>query len=419
MIGDRHVLTCAHVVNTALGRAQRAQDKPGLDARIQIDFPILGDAEGAPLRSCKVEVWTPPPVSGVSGGDVAGLVLLGEGLPSGAGPSRLIGSLAGPGSAAEVFGYPNEPSRRGLGAQTVLHLRGAVDGGIIQLDGDSEAAIRAQPGYSGSPVVVKDDAGDAVVGMLAVASLDEDTRDAYAIPVSQLIQAWPDVLADQTIPPCPYRGLQAFTAEDAEAGLFVGRDAEISQLREMLGKQVFVVVTGPSGVGKSSLVNAGLVRALRAEGWIAESFRPGGTPVNALATALLRVEQPGGTRTLEEVAKWESRLRSEALARLGSQLMALRDAPILLCADQFEQVLDPGTCPPDARAEFLDLVLAMRIGPAEGLRLVCTLRADFLSPLLEHPGAGARLRDRLFPLVTHGPGEPGTSHRQAGRDHGA
>ena len=57
--------------------------------RIQVDFPMLGDADDAPLRSCRVEAWDPPPLSGLSGGDVAGLVLVGEGLPHGAGSARL------------------------------------------------------------------------------------------------------------------------------------------------------------------------------------------------------------------------------------------------------------------------------------------------------------------------------------------
>jgi len=77
-------------------------------------------------------------------------------------------------------------------------VRGAVGAGRVQLDADSEAAFRAQPGYSGSPAVAADAAGDVVVGILAVASRDGDARDAYAIPVAQLVDAWPEVL--ETIP---------------------------------------------------------------------------------------------------------------------------------------------------------------------------------------------------------------------------
>ena len=223
VVGKRHIVTCAHVVNSALGRAQRAQDKPGPNDRVQIDFPILGDAEGSPSRSCRVEAWVPPPDSGVAGGDVAGLVLIGEGLPSGAESAQLIEVSTGRVSMVDVFGYPDDPPRRKNGAWTELRLRGPVGGGIVQLDTDSQSAIRAQPGYSGSPVVIAHEVGDAVLGMLAIASFDETTRDAYAIPVSLLANAWPDVLANRTVPPCPYKALDAFTAEDAEANLFVGR----------------------------------------------------------------------------------------------------------------------------------------------------------------------------------------------------
>src|SRR5271157_5421848 len=90
VVGERHIVTCAHVVNTALGRPQRNQDKPGQSALVQVDFPILSGFESPPLRRCRVEAWEPPPESGLSGGDVAGLVLIGEGLPTGALPAELI-----------------------------------------------------------------------------------------------------------------------------------------------------------------------------------------------------------------------------------------------------------------------------------------------------------------------------------------
>src|ERR1700748_1814973 len=90
VVGDRQVITCAHIVNTALGRDQRARDMPGSDALIQISFPMLGDADGAPVRACRIVAWAPPPQSELLGGDVAGLLLLGEGLPAGAGPAQLV-----------------------------------------------------------------------------------------------------------------------------------------------------------------------------------------------------------------------------------------------------------------------------------------------------------------------------------------
>jgi hypothetical protein len=233
--------------------------------------------------------------------------------------------------------------------------------------------------------------------MLAVSSCGEGGgRDAYAIPVARLTDAWPDVLGALTLPECPYRGLGAYTADDAEAGVFVGREEEVGQLREMVRKQPLVVVTGPSGVGKSSLVNAGLVPNLHDEGWLASIVRPGGMPFDALAEVLLKIEQGDRAPTVDELTKWADRLRSGEFVALGSKLSLLVGKPIMMCVDQLEQVLDPGICPSAASAEFLDLLLQLQ--PVDRLRVVCTLRADFLSQLLEHPDAGARLRDRLFTL---------------------
>ena len=399
VVDDRHIVTCAHVVNSALGRDKRTQDKPSSTVRIDVDFPLLG-APDAPMRGCRVEAWVPPPEAGISGSDLAGLELIGEALPKGSGPARLTERASRRDPAVEVFGYPDDPPRHDQGAWSALHLRGTVGGGLLQIDSDMQSAIRAQPGYSGSPVVVEGEASDEVLGMLAVASRSENGKDAYAIPIARLADEWPDVLGALTVPPCPYRGLEAFTVDDAKAGVFVGREEEIGQLRDTIRKQPLVVVTGPSGVGKSSLVNAGLVRVLQDEGWMTRVLRPEGMPFETLAETLAGLDQPDSTPTLAVQEKWVSRLRAGGLAALGSQLSRLRRKPILICLDQFEQILDPGICDPAAKTEFLDLLL--HVQPTDRLRLVCTLRADFLSQLLEHPDAGVRLRDRLFTMSPMG-----------------
>lgn len=394
VVGDRQVLTCAHVVNTALGRTQRDQQAPGAQARVQVDFPLLRDPEEAPLRNCRVEVWVPPPVAGVTGGDVAGLALVGEGLPVGAGPARLAEAVDVREAKVDLFGYPGEPPRPD-GAWSHCALGGVVGGGMIQLEANSEAALRAQPGYSGSPAVIANRAGDAVVGMLAVASRDDEGRDAYAIPIARLVDAWPEVLGG--VPACPYRGLLSFRAEDAQAGLFVGREEEVARLESMARQRALVVVVGPSGVGKSSLVNAGLLPALLSTGgWAAATFRPGEAPFFALAKALYELEAPDQGLSAEVVERRAEQIRREGLAGLAGRLSMLIDRRVLLHADQFEEMLT--TCPEKERAEFLDRVLPAVDVEDTPYRLVCTLRADFLRPLLEHPGAGPRLQDRLLPL---------------------
>ena len=59
----------------------------------------------------------------------------------------------------------------------------------------------------------------------------------------------------------PYKGLQAFG--EADAADFYGRDGLVDELVQAIGDRRLVAVVGPSGIGKSSVVKAGLVPALR------------------------------------------------------------------------------------------------------------------------------------------------------------
>ena len=61
---------------------------------------------------------------------------------------------------------------------------------------------------------------------------------------------------------CPYRGLDMF--EEEHAKYFFGRRAQVQRLVEVLRRDRFVAVVGQSGVGKSSLVRAGLLPQLGA-----------------------------------------------------------------------------------------------------------------------------------------------------------
>ncbi|MGH3833495.1 MAG: hypothetical protein ACRDRS_24180, partial [Pseudonocardiaceae bacterium] len=317
---------------------------------------------------------------------------VGEDLPAGAGPARLVEAGDVRDAEVAVFGYPGEPPRLRDGAWAACRLRGAVGAGMIQLDADSEAAFRAQPGYSGSPAVVAGEAGDGVVGMLAAASWDGDARDAYAIPVAQLVDVWPGVL--ETLPGCPYRGLTPFRAADAEAGLFVGREEETLRLRRMVQRRALVVVVGPSGVGKSSLVSAGLLPELGTADWATAVFRPREMPFFALAKALHELE--GSPASVAEVHRRGERLRRGGLAGLAGGLGILTGKRILIYADQFEELFT--TCSDAERTAFLDQILPSADADGAAFRLVCTLRTDFLGQLLDHPGLGLRLQDRLMTI---------------------
>src|SRR5262245_60078559 len=69
---------------------------------------------------------------------------------------------------------------------------------------------------------------------------------------------------------CPYKGLEVFEEEDAE--LFFGRERLVNELVGRVKESRTVFITGPSGSGKSSLVRAGLIYALK-QGGIKDSDR--------------------------------------------------------------------------------------------------------------------------------------------------
>jgi hypothetical protein len=90
---------------------------------------------------------------------------------------------------------------------------------------------------------------------------------------------------------CPYTGLRSFTEE--ESLYFKGRDLQIDQITALLEQNKFLMVTGASGEGKSSLIYAGLIPNARAgffkarySGWVIADFRPERNPVGNMATAL-------------------------------------------------------------------------------------------------------------------------------------
>ena len=96
--------------------------------------------------------------------------------------------------------------------------------------------------------------------------------------------------AEDAVIPNPYKGLRAF--QEADAPDFYGREVLIEQLLSRLGEMKhsnrFLAVVGPSGSGKSSVVRAGLIPALRAgaltgsAGWFFVEMTPGTHPFEEL-----------------------------------------------------------------------------------------------------------------------------------------
>ena len=220
LVGPAEVITCAHVVNAALGRDQLSQERPADE--ITLHFPLIQDTKDG--HKARVSKWLPPPSEGASGLDLAGLMLTGTSAPAGAAPARLAASLPATGSRVRVFGYPSVPPRPdGSWVASVVRGRVGTGGDLVQLDSGPDAALRVQPGFSGSPVY--DDATGLVIGLIAqAASGQAPDRDSYAIAADRLARAWPDLLATRR----PSRGteLTILHLSDTQLGgqhLFGGR----------------------------------------------------------------------------------------------------------------------------------------------------------------------------------------------------
>jgi TIR domain len=116
---------------------------------------------------------------------------------------------------------------------------------------------------------------------------------------------------------CPYRGLDAFREEDSafHFGRGSSDDAEspIGQLVQKVREHSFVMVVGRSGTGKSSLVFAGLLPALRRARdrfWNVLTLRPGPEPLRALAAAFNPRGDEGAAEYADKISRVGDQFRS-------------------------------------------------------------------------------------------------------------
>ena len=155
---------------------------------------------------------------------------------------------------------------------------------------------------------------------------------------------------------CPWQGLRAYDVDDADR--FFGRDEDVHTCLGLLATGSFAALVGPSGSGKSSIMRAGVLAALRARGRPIVLITPTRRPSDSL-TALPEDADP---RTV-------------------------------LAVDQAEEVFT--LCDdPDQRREFLDRLTR----EAAKRSVVVSLRGDRLSQVTEHPGF-SRLVERGLQLV--------------------
>jgi WD40 repeat protein len=198
---------------------------------------------------------------------------------------------------------------------------------------------------------------------------------------------------------CPYKGLNYF--DEADADLFVGREILTAKLLERVlalnantppNTARFLAIVGASGSGKSSLVRAGLVPALRwseaSTDWQIHIFTPATHPLESLALSLTAENGPvSAVATLMDDFAREPRSLQIFVKR---KLTLENGSRLLLVIDQFEELF--ALCrSEEERTAFIDNLLTAASELEGPVLLIITLRADFYAHCANYP----RLREVL------------------------
>ncbi|MFI8519798.1 trypsin-like peptidase domain-containing protein [Streptomyces sp. NPDC085481] len=343
--------TCAHV-------ARAAGHGPG--DRVEVVFPRVAGEErfgGLVLE----EPWRAPEAEDVAFVRLDGVPAGAEALPLGpAGGSR--------GHRVRSFGFPAQAPREGhFGFGVAGDLLPAVPGGseLLQLTDANDLTT----GFSGGPVL--DEETGLVIGMIteitAPDAYERGQNIAYVTPTRTLRALLPELVESDL---CPYRGLESFTAEQAR--WFEGRQDAVRQVMASLArKQRLTLLLGPSGSGKSSLIQAGVLRELAAgelpgsDRWFTVLVRPR----QDLSSEIEHAGLPGATT---------DGIAAAVARRLGAEP---EPGHVLLVVDQFEEVFTQPTA--DGQRDHRPVAgeIAAAAESSDRLSVILIMRDDFYPQL--------------------------------------
>ncbi|MFM9458426.1 nSTAND1 domain-containing NTPase [Streptomyces europaeiscabiei] len=376
VVAEGVVVTCAHVVAAAGAGPGRTVllAFPHVDGAVRVEGHVPAELWRAAEREDVAFIRLSTPSAGL------------RTLP--------LGSAEGcRGHQVRSFGFPAQAPLEGhFGFGVTGDLLPSSDGRGAHLQ--LTAANDLTTGFSGGPVL--DEVTGLVIGMLTeITAPDEYERGqgiAYVTPTQVLREILPG-LAEREV--CPYRGLEPFTVEHAR--WFQGRQEAVRQVVTNLAQQRrLTLLLGPSGSGKSSLLQAGVLRALAAgelpgsDRWLPVFTRP-------RQDMLAEIERAGLPGAAED----------GIAAAVGRRLAAEPGGErILVIIDQFEELFtQPGNGPQGLQPAVADQITTA-VGSHAQLSVILVMRDDFYPQLAaKEPG----LLEAAMPGLLN---VPGTLSRQ-------
>jgi hypothetical protein len=208
-------------------------------------------------------------------------------------------------------------------------------------------------------------------------------RSGHKPPEATLDEFDPTLAPELPDALCPYVGLDAF--REANHALFFGRERLVKEMVSLLEKNRLLAVVGTSGSGRSSLVRAGLLPALKAgalpgsqEWHYCPPMVPGSTPL----ANLIRLIQPTDVGE-DEMLQHHTRRFKQDPDHL-SQWIGETQVPTVLVIDQFEELFT--LCDDDqVRQAFIDNLLGLIQSPAVRHTVILTMRTDLESQVARLP----------------------------------
>lgn len=159
----------------------------------------------------------------------------------------------------------------------------------------------------------------------------------------------------------PFKFLEAYSAQDKH--LFFGRDQEIETLFNLTFRSRFILVYGPSGTGKTSLIRSGLAKRLSDTDWF---------------SLYIRRKQDINAALREELSKWDKRPDIRPISEQVRYISLLYLRPVYLLFDQLEELFISGDA--QEQYEFLQTLIELYQSDVP-CKIILSMREEYLAQL--------------------------------------